>query len=203
MNKFFRGFKKEYGAVEVVEAAFVFPIVIFVVILLIYLGNLFYQQAKVDAIATRGAELLVAYYTNPMLTKDSIPKKSTEINVKPYRYLLGDADAEGKVKKYIQDQLKKTGDGLIAGMKLDAKVNTCEVKNYVLYQTAAVEIQYSIQLAPMQFFGDSGLYRLSTATVTAAADPDEFIRNVDMVMDYSESSGLTQKIKDLVGTFMG
>ena len=37
--------KSEKGAVLVVEAAIVFPIVFFVVIILLYTGNLFYQQS--------------------------------------------------------------------------------------------------------------------------------------------------------------
>ncbi len=201
MTNFKEIIKKEYGAVEVIEAALVFPIVIFVVILLMFLGNMFYQQAKMDAIAIRGAEYLSAVYTNPLLLEDSITTDCTEVNVKPYRYLLGNSEAESKAKDQIEKLINKTGTGLFSGMKINGTVKTCKIKNYVVYQTAYVEIEYSIQLIPMRLFGSPSLYRYSCSTVTAADDSAEFIRNIDMIMDYSEEYGITDKIKSAVGAF--
>ncbi len=195
--------KYEKGAVEVVEAAFVFPIVIFVVILLIMFGNMLYQQAKMDAIAVRGAEYLAAIYTNPILMNDAIPTDSTQVNIKPYRYLFGDGVAESEAEAFIRKEINKTGTGLFSGMEMSANIKTCQIKNYVVYQTAQIEIEYSIELLPMKLFDSPSMFRCSNATVTAATDSSEFIRNVDMIMDYSEESGLTQKIKEFVGAFTG
>lgn len=203
MKNIKRKLKDENGAVEVVEATFVFPIVIFVVILFMMFGNMLYQQAKMDAIAVRGAEYLATIYTNPILEKDSIPTDSTQVNVKPYRYLFGDEDAEDKAKDFIRKEIKKTGTGLFSGMEMTANIKTCEIKNYVVYQTAQVEIEYSIELLPMKLFDSPSMFRCTNATVTAATDSSEFIRNVDMIMDYSEEFGLTQKIKEFVGAFTG
>lgn len=198
-----RYLKSEKGAVEVVEAAFVFPVVFFVVILLIFMGNMFFQQAKMDAIAVRGAEYLAAVYTHPILAKNSIPTDSTQVNVKPYRYLLGDSDTESKAKRKIKEWIDSTGTGLLSGMNVDAKISVCRIKNYVLYQTAEIQIDYSIKLVPLNFFDIEPLVRCSTATVVAATDSAEFIRNIDMIMDYSEEFGLTDKIQEFVGAFMG
>lgn len=194
--------KSEKGAVEIVEAALVFPIVIFVVILLIFFGNMLFQQSKMDAIAVKGAEYLAAIYTNPILTYDAIPTDSTEINVKPYRYLMGDADAEEKAKKYMEKLMSYTGTGLLPNMEMDGRVKTCKIKNHVVYQTACVEIEYSIKLLPMRLFDSPDLFRCSNATVTAATDSAEFIRNIDMIIDYSEITGLTEKIQNTVGAFL-
>lgn len=193
----------EEGAVEVVEAAFVFPIVMFVVVLLIFLGNFFYQQAKMDAIAVRGAQYLAAIYANPLLMEGSIPTDSTKIEIKPYRYLLGDKDAEAKAKEYMENLMKAAGTGLFSGMEPKGTVKTCKINNYVVYQTAAVELEYSIELMPMRFFDSPSLFRTSNATVTAAVDAAEFVRNVDMIMDYSKEYGLTDKIQEFVGAFTG
>lgn len=199
MNKdIMKKLKNEHGAVEIVEAAFVFPIVIFVVILLIMFGNVLYQQSKIDAIAVRGAEYLAAVYTNPIMASGEIPTDTTAINVKPYRYLFGDSDSEELAKEFIEKEISKTGTGLFSGMEVKANVTTCEIKNYVVYQTARVEIEYSINFVPMKLFGASPIIKSSNATVTAATDSAEFIRNVDMIMDYSESYGLTDKIKSVL-----
>jgi len=199
----FKKIKEEKGAVEVVEAAFVFPIVIFVVILFMMFGNMLYQQAKMDAIAVRGAEYLATIYTNPILSQDAIPTNSTQVDVKPYRYLFGDGGAEDKAKEFIRKEIDKTGTGLFSGMEMNANIKTCQIKNFVVYQTAQVEIEYSIELIPMKLFDSPSMFRCSNATVTAATDSAEFIRNIDMIMDYSEEFGLTQKIRDFVGAFTG
>lgn len=195
--------KNEKGAVEVVEAALVFPIVIFVVILLIFLGNLLYQQAKMDAIAVRGAEYLAAIYTNPILAEGEIPTDSTSVNTKPYRYLLGDSEAEIQAKEFMTQLMNKTGTGLFSGMEMSGTIKKCKINNYVVYQTASVEIEYSIKLLPIKLFDGPTLFKCSNATVSAATDSAEFIRNVDMILDYNEEYHLTDKIKQLVGAFTG
>ncbi len=195
--------KDETGAVMVVEAVFVFPIVIFVVIVLIYLGNMLYQQSKMDAIAMRGAEYLAAIYTSPLLAEEQIPTNSENINIKPYRYLFGDSQAESKAKDYIEKLMKSTGTGLFSGMEMNGYVKTCKINNYVVYQTAAVEIEYSINLIPMKLFDLPTLYSCSNSTATAATDSAEFIRNIDMIIDYSKKYDIPEKIKSTVGAFTG
>lgn len=203
MRILLKNVKKECGAVEIVEAAIVFPIVIFVVILIIFYGNMVYQQSKMEAIAVRGAEYMAGIYTNPLLIYDSIPTDTTEIDVKPYRYLLGDAEAEENTKAFIETLMFDTGTGFFSGMNMSGTVKTCEIKNYVVYQTCWVEIEYSINLLPMKLFDSPTLFKCTTATITSATDPAEIIRNVDMVLDYSEEFGLTEKIKSAVSAFTG
>lgn len=195
--------RDEKGAVTIIEAALVFPIAVFVIILCIYMGNMIYQQSKMDAIAVRGAEYLASIYTNPMLTENGIPTDSTKVNIKPYRYLFGDSAAEQKTKNYIEGLIASVDSGFFSGMDINGSVKECKINNYVVYQTASVEIEYSINLLPMKLFGNSPLFRCSNATVTAATDSAEFIRNIDMILDYSEQFGLTEKIKQFVGKFTG
>lgn len=196
--------RKEKGAVQIVEAAFVFPITIFVVVLFIFLGNLFYQQAKVDAIAVRAAEYMARIYTHPLLRNGStIPTDSTQIDVQPYRYLFGSSDAESKAQEFINRELGKTGTGLFSGMEIHGTIKRCEIENYVVYQKTTVEIEYNVNLIPLKLFGGISIIKSTCATSTSAADPAEFIRNVDMILDYAESTGLTAKIKETVSKFTG
>lgn len=202
--KRFKHLKKENGAVQVVEASFVFPIVFFVVIALIVFGNMLYQQAKMDAIAVRGAQYLAVAYTNPVLAADgNIPTNSTNVDVKPYRYLLGNDSAEIQTEKFVNGLIDKTGTGFFTGMEIQSAKPTCKIKNYVVYQTACVEIEYKISFFPMRFFDENDIFKQSTATAIVAADSPEFIRNIDMIMDYSKEFGLTDKIEELVGQFKG
>ena len=202
MKKYLKNIKQDRGAVEVVEAAIVFPVVIFVVFVLIVYGNMMYQQAKMDAICVRGAQYLAAIYNNPSLKKKVLPTDSRNVDILPYRYLLGDSDTEANARAQIQKQIKNTGIGLFKGMTPTGKVKTCKIVNYVVYQKAEVEIEYSVNLFTLRLFDLPSLLKTTNAAVLTAPDAAEFIRNVDMILDYSEDFGLTAKIKEFVGVFM-
>lgn len=196
--------KDEKGAVMIVEAAIVYPIVLFVVVIFIFLGNLFYQQAKVDAIAVRTAEYLARMYTHPLLQNGSkLPTDSTQIDVQPYRYLFGSDDAKSKTEDFMNRELRKTGTGLFSEMEIRPLVTSCEIENYVVYQKITVEIEYSVNLIPLKLFGGVPIVRTKCVSAATASDPAEFIRNIDMILDYAESSGLTDKIKNTVSQFTG
>lgn len=189
---------EEYGAVPIVEAAFVYPIVIFVVIIFFFLGNVFYQQAQVESLAVRAAEKLAAYYATPMLY-EGIPTSAEDLALDPYRCLFGNKEAEKEVRKYINQQLAEISSSGIC--IIDGKVKECKVDNYIVYQTARVQIDYTIEYKPLELIGGISLMRYTTATATASGDPAEFIRNIDMILDYADSTGLSAKIKETVGKF--
>lgn len=196
--------RNEKGAVEIVEAAVVFPVTIFIVVIFIFLGNLFYQQAKVDAIAVRASEYMARMYSHPILQAGgAIPTDTTQIDVQPYRYLFGSSNAESMAQSFINRELGNAGTGLFSGMDIHGTVTKCEIENYVVYHKTTIEIQYTVNLLPLKLFGGVSIIKNSCATSSCASDPAEFIRNIDMIMDYSEQFGLTAKIKDKVGMFMG
>lgn len=192
----------ERGAVPIVEAALVYPIVIFVVFIFFFFGNMFYQYAKVDAIAVRAAEKLAAYYTNSMLY-DGIPTNAEDLELDPYRYLFGSDGAEEAVRKYIDAELKETGSGGFAGMEITPTNIVCEIENYVVYHTAKVQIEYSVNYSLLQLLGIDSVQRSSAATANAAGDPAEFIRNIDMILDYADITGLTDAIRNTLSKFTG
>lgn len=47
--------RDETGAVAIVEATFVFPIMFFVLFFIMMMGNIYYQQARIDDIVSRYA----------------------------------------------------------------------------------------------------------------------------------------------------
>lgn len=200
MKKMLRRMKNENGAVTIVEASIMYPIVIFVVMIFFFLGSLFYQQAKVEAITVRAAEKLAAYYTTPLLYQ-GIPTSSENLKLDPYRYLFGSSGAEDAVKNYIRQELSKTGDGGYDGTEINATEIVCEVDNYVIYHTARVKISYTIDFQLLKLIGIDSLRRNTVASATSAGDPAEFMRNIDMIIDYADATGLSQKIKDTLDQF--
>lgn len=196
-------FSSERGAVMIVEAALVYPIVIFVVIVFLVLGNMFYQQSRVDSAVLRAAEKMAAYYTDPTLIDGGIPTNAENMDVYPYRYLIGDAGASSAASKFLQEELNSMGSGLFSGMDVNATVKTCEIDNYVVYQTASVQVDYTIDFFPMELLGGVTLFKQTVATTTSVSDPAEFIRNVDMILDYAEENDWLEKLKSTVSKFTG
>ena len=196
----FKKIDSERGAVPIVEAAFAYPIVIFVVIIFFFLGTIFYQQAQVESLTVRAAEKLAAYYTNPLIYQ-GIPTEAEKMSLDPYRTLFpgGGNAASGAVKEYINQQAQEISSSGISKINITKK--DCRVDTYVLYQVARVEIEYTIEYKPLELMGGFSIIKNTTATATAAGDPAEFMRNIDMILDYGEITGLTAKIKDTVGQF--
>ena len=109
--------KEEKGAL-VVEATIVFPIMFFVLLFLIYMGNMFYMRSQVDAIASLGAIEAAARFADPMLSEvektGSVPR--TIQDVKPYHSLFGDTSEVNSIEDDMRTKLNRHGTGLFAGM---------------------------------------------------------------------------------------
>lgn len=193
--------KKENGVV-IVEAAIVFPIMIFTVLMMIYMGNIYFQQAKLNAIVDMAAIKGAAYCADPMLDNieknHSVPKSNNDIQ--PYRYLFGLSDVETRIEKYVSSEFASAGDGFFGDMK--ARNVDCEAKfnNNVIMYSFTVEATYNIEV-PLRFMGTEPpkLVSLSAKATAPVNDNGEFINNLNMALDYYESTGLKDKVNSATG----
>lgn len=190
---------KDNRGVLIVEASIVFPIMLFVILTMLYMGNVYYQQAKLNSIVDTAAIKGAAYCADPML--DDIEKTGrvpqTYNDIQPYRYLFGVSDIESKMKKYVTEQYNDAGDGFFGSM---APISvTCDTKfnNSVVMYSFTVEATYDIKV-PLRFMGTEAptIVSLSAKATAPVNDNGEFINNLDMALDYYESSGMSKKISD-------
>ncbi len=187
---------KENGAV-IVEASIVFPIMLFVLLLMLYMGNVYYQQAKLNAIVDIAAVKGAAYCADPMLDNieaaGSVP--TTNNDIQPYRYLFGVSDIETKMQKYVTNQYKTAGDGFFGSMAPSSISCEANFNNSVIMYSFTVEATYDIKV-PLRFMGTEApkIVSLSAKATAPVNDNGEFINNLDMALDYYESSGLSQKV---------
>lgn len=192
--------KNEQG-VMIIEATIVFPVVFFVIFFLIYFGNVFYIRSKVEAVTEIMAVKGAAYYTDPMLEEiadtGKAPLKFKDI--RPYRYWFKTASVENEILEELNQKLGNTGTGYFAGMEPSSVIATAKYENHFFYDAFVVEVTYKIQF-PIRFIGSENpmILKLSAKSVAAATDTDEFIRNTDMILDYYDSSGLADKVKEVV-----
>lgn len=209
--------KSEDGAVQIVEAAFVFPIMFIILFFLIYVGNAYYVRSQVDAIVAEKAISGASYCVDPMLQtiKETghVPSLD-DADHDPYRYLFGMSGVEEKINREVVEAIKSSSVSLFRNMEPKLVTKESDISkytNYVLYSTFSVEVKCVIEF-PISFFGDitpKMMTILSRAEI-AVNDTSDFIRNTDMVIDYFEDTKFGQSIKtvfdkinDFIKTFAG
>lgn len=206
MRKIKYELKGEKGAVQIVEATFVFPIMFIILFFLIYMGNAHYIKAQVEAIVEKYAIEGANYCADPMLetikATDSIPSLSS-LKTEPYRYIFGGMnEIEKKIDKQVENEISGKASSFFNNMKpkLNTRSRISKFNNYVVYSTFSVEVEYTVEF-PIKFLGSKSP---SILTINARAeepvnDVAEFIRNTDMVMDLFHGTKIGQKISDVFG----
>lgn len=209
MNKFrekmkglWERIRSESGVVLIIEAAYVFPIMFFVIFFMIYFGDMYYVRSSVDMIVGSAAIKGAEYYSNPWvktvnedLQGESVPTSNKD--VKPYRQLLSDRDIESTIKAEVEKKIKEKSNGVFAGMMPKDISCSTKYKNYVIYSNFSVDVDYKIIL-PIRFIGSEDSFGLdfSAHEEAVVSDNCEFIRDVDMAVDYVERSHWYNKLKD-------
>ena len=200
-----RWFRDEAGAV-VVEAAFVYPIVLLVLIFLLFWGLLQVQRAtifrEVNTVADMGANTVsnesYSKLTKSGGSKDSIKEYYRTNN--PYRYW--NHDYGNSEETFTEELIKrlKNATMISSGTFMNYDV---EIQSKVLVQTVEVKADFVYQM-PRIFWliGMDKEIRISNSVVYDAIDPTEFVRNTDMVFDIMETLskrfGIDEKIENFV-----
>lgn len=202
-----RKIKNEHGAVQIVEASFVFPVMFIILFFLIYMGNAFYTKAQIDAVVTQHAILGANYCADPILetivNEGGIPSID-DLDVEPYRYIFGGMD---DVEKEIAGKVESAIEGNTVSFFKNMKPNIqtprnkiAKFNNYVIYSTFAVEVMYEIEF-PIRFLGRKTptILTLTSRAEAPVSDTCEFIRNTDMVLDLFGETKIGQTISDVFG----
>lgn len=193
--------KEDKGAL-IVEATMVFPVMFLVIFLMLFAGNAYLQKCRVESLVTDYAIEAAAKCADPMLKyaeqgAEKIPSMS-DMNVIPYRYILsGDIkDMVGDLEQQLETDISNMSTGLFSGMKPNAHVDDVkmEFNNHFIYSTLSVEVQYDVEL-PVRLMGsDWIIMTISTRIDVPVSDSPEFIKNIDLVEDYLQRLGITEKI---------
>lgn len=209
--------KSEKGAVQIVEATFVFPIMFIILFFLIYMGNAYYVRAQVEAIVAEEAIKGANYCTDPILQTikdDGVIPKLSDLDLDPYRYFSGMDGIEETISREVEEKIEGSSVSLFRNMEPVVKTRRADISkynNYVVYSTFSVEVKCEVEF-PIKFLGSStpNLLVITSRSEIAVNDTAEFIRNTDMVIDYFEDSklgqsikGIFDKINDFLDTFAG
>lgn len=201
------------GAVSIVEATIVFPVTFFVLFFIMMLGNIYYQQAKIDGLVAKyaviGAQRIVNPFQKELDEGKNIETNPKDVKTQPYRYIFDSmTDVQNDIRNELEDAIKKNG-FLFLGELPDAKSITAKYDNNVLYGNFVVEASFNIPF-PIKFIGSDEVmvYKGSSYSQVAINDVPEFIRNVDLAVDITEKTklgetikGLFDKVKEFIGKF--
>ena len=206
--------KREESGTVIMEAVMIFPMVILTIILLLTVGNGYYQRSRVEAIvqtdvinacATSADELL--RYT---VEHNAVPQQVQDApEFTPYKYLFARETTSlvGGAEDATRKKIQKLGTGYFKGMEVKNLNVTFDYKNHFgLFrqvfennmQTTVpdpwltekswltkTDVTYDINL-PISLFGINFKMQCSSHIEVPVSDSPEFIRNVDMVIDYLE-----------------
>lgn len=197
--------KSEKG-LAVVEATIIFPIVFLVIFFLLYVGNAYMQKCRIDYFVTQAAVEGAALCANPLLDEANDNKiPGMDAKIEPYRYLFGGmADIENNTAKEVKETMKKMGTGLFSGMTPNSVNVSVDYQNHFLYSTFSVNVEYKIYV-PVRMLGERNFLGLdmSSRAEMPVSDAPEFIRNVNTIEDYLQSSGVSKRIEEIAKKFDG
>lgn len=193
----FEKIKTEKGAVHIIEATIVFPIMFLIIFMMITVGNAYLQKCRVESTVVQMAYYGAAQCADPLVKLVSeggkAPVASNEHEVLPYRYLLRGKSEMSSIESDIQRQLKanieKLGSGFFGGMS--PKITTVKAKfnNKFVYSTFSVEVGYKVMI-PIRLIGMDDFFsiKFSSRIDVPVSDTPEFVRNIAMLEDWLESN---------------
>ena len=200
-------FKSEYGAVQIVEATFVFPIMFIILFFLIYMGNAHYVKAQVESVvetyALEGASCCADPILQTIKETGSVPSLSS-LKTQPYRYIFGGMnDIEAHIGSSVEAEISGQSSSFFSDMAPDLKTsssNIAKFNNYVVYSTFSEEVEYVVEF-PIKFLGSDSPVGLTinSRSEVPVNDTAEFIRNTDMVIDLFHGTKIGQSISDVFG----
>lgn len=207
MNAIFKNhIKDDQGASSIIEMTLIFPIVLFVMGFLIYLGSYILQSVSVYNDAQRIAiaasrECGMPGYSNfyggaGVTTKadfnwakgqspaNDLIKEVMKVH-DPYRYWSSEVLAQSKATS-----LETNMERLVASNSfLASSVVQCDITSSNLVLSQQVHVHVVKYISAPRLFQVLGLTDNISIDVTATAivgDPAEFVRNTDMVFDLAE-----------------
>lgn len=212
-----RQLNKENGAVQIIEATFVFPVMFIILFFLIYMGNAHYISAQIESIVVEKAIEGANYCVDPILqtikSTGGLPTIK-DVDLDPYRYFSGMNGIEEKINRDVEEAIEGSSVSLLKNMVPKVRTsrsNISKYNNYVLFSTFSVEVKCELEF-PIKFFGEATppALTINSRSEIAVNDTAEFIRNTDMVIDYFEDTklgtsikGVFDKINDFLSSFAG
>ena len=193
----------EEKANSLVESVIILPLIFIIIYALIIVCFIVHDRSTLEASAKRGVIYAAHCISDPnyssileqsgnqsgqldisvdIFDNDSFSFKEVGKNIKPYRYLTGSSgNTDNKVKSEVESIVNETR---IPWRTIEVDDIKFTKINKIFYQDVTVTLKADYPIP--KFFGAFGLdteFEYLVSAKMAVNDPDEFIRNADMVVD--------------------
>ncbi len=197
-------YRSEHGAVTIVEATFVFPIMFFIIFFMLMLGSVYFQQARVENIVIRTALETAARCENPMQDviggADAVPTSVTSDGIKPYRYILtGRSQAIcDEMAAKMKEEINSFGSLGFSGMEVHLLGNpSIELSSYFIVSFIQCEADFYVEFPIRMIFSDQSYnFDFHVGIKQPISDAAEFVRNVSTVQDLLDRSSYWEKFME-------
>lgn len=203
----FKQLHNEKGAMFV-EASFVFPIMILIIIAMYYASIMIYERAALQSGVESTALLYKNSYTDDYINMTTNVTASKENDMVSYSDLTTTQEAtfnnpydcifmtnDGTVKETLENGLFKSITGyLFWGDTLEIDVSH---ENYIIHKKVTVTATETVKL-PLNFsaIGLPNEYNISATATAMVNDTDEFMRDTDLIMNVVKRTELWKKISE-------
>lgn len=200
------------GAI-IVEAVLILPLVFFIVVLMIFFGNMKLIKSNVESTITeyviKGSNIAVDPILNYCDQYGVLPTTTTKnFKTVPYRYIFdGYGDEVGsRLSKTIENKMKNNHSVFNIMSPKNIKIKGDYI-NHFIASSFCLDVSYKVTIPWVSIFGDSLNPEIDFQIQVPANDTAELIRNSDMVIDILKKHGVDEKISgkiaDLFTKFKG
>jgi len=198
--------QKESGYLTV-ELTLVFSTIFFSLLMILFMGMVLYQQVNLQSLAVRTSARGAVIFSSKATDMETGVKKLSDFKERdPYRYIFLDATKTNEYKtilnQYVAEHIGENN--VIAGISQGSDYTT--IQNYVFLKRIKVNIKkdYHMPLdAVSKMFGFDKAFHIDTTAVSTAAEPVEFVRNMDLCRDVFQQTGAFSKAQETVGKIKG
>ena len=194
MFRLWKKLNQETGG-AMVENVIVLPLVFVVIIFMVVSAFLIHDRVTLEAAARRGATYAAHCVADPNYAslvghsgELDMSKEGTDISfssigkkVKAYRYIGKGPNVQSDVEQEVKKIIEKTR---INWLSQDNVTVECRQENKIIYQDVTVTVRANYHVPKwFELFGLESDYTIEAVAKITAVDPDEFIRNADLVVD--------------------
>ena len=214
---------KDKKANSLVENVIILPLIFIIIYFMILMAFVMHDRTVLEAAAKRGTIYAARCVSDPNYTvilqksghdkgtlDTSVEQFSTASfsavgnNIEPYRYLvMSTDDIESATSTEVHSIIQKTK---IPWREIEQGDIRVDIENKIIYQNVKVSITAKYPLPSLfSSFGLPSEYEYTVEAQTAVNDPDEFIRNVDLIIDMcveidAKTGGNISKLTEKLGS---
>ena len=193
----------EKGAVTLIEAVIVFPIMFIIVFIMMMAGNAYYQQSRVERAVVECTLDASARCANPLLgyviEHDKVPTGTAEVQIYPYRHIFhGEmGNIRGKMQSELNDRINRMRSIAFKGMEpRDVSVNM-RLRWYAIVSYIDTDCSFKVELPIRMLFSNRNIaFRYDIHLTEPIGDAANLVRNTSMVQDFLERSEYYERLQE-------